>query len=172
MAFTHHDYIIVGSCLGGSVWALRYMRILDGTITFKLGRSFINLLRRQLVSVFDDPAPASQAYMEEATDLAQRFADNVGGMAFSRVADILLGSPSTAHVLGGARMGSDASEGVLDHHHEVFGYPGPYVVDGSPVSANPGVNPSLTITALAERAMSFIPAKAACDHDSERDAAE
>ena len=57
-------------------------------------------------------------------------------------------------------MGRDASDGVIDTCHQVFGYPGLYVIDGSAVSANPGVNPSLTITALAERAMSFIPAKA------------
>lgn len=56
-------------------------------------------------------------------------------------------------------MGRDASDGVIDTSHQVFGYPGLYVIDGSAVSANPGVNPSLTITALAERAMSFIPAK-------------
>jgi len=56
-------------------------------------------------------------------------------------------------------MGSSRKEGVIDHRHRVFGYPGLFVVDGSAVSANPGVNPSLTITAMAERAMSFIPPK-------------
>ena len=56
-------------------------------------------------------------------------------------------------------MGASREEGVIDHRHRVFGYPGLFVVDGSAVSANPGVNPSLTITALAERAMSFIPSK-------------
>jgi cholesterol oxidase len=62
--------------------------------------------------------------------------------------------------LGGACIGKTAEDGVIDDNHEVFGYPGLYVVDGSSVSANPGVNPSLTITALAERAMSRIPARA------------
>jgi cholesterol oxidase len=57
-------------------------------------------------------------------------------------------------------MGASAAEGVIDRDHRVFGYEGLYVVDGSAVSANPGVNPSLTITALAERAMSRIPAAA------------
>ena len=56
-------------------------------------------------------------------------------------------------------MGKDADHGVIDHQHRVFGYQGLYVMDGSAVSANPGVNPSLTISALAERAMSFIPSK-------------
>jgi cholesterol oxidase len=68
-----------------------------------------------------------------------------------------LGTPSTAHILGGACMGADASEGVIAPDHQVHGYPGLYVIDGAAVSANPGVNPSLTITALAERAMRLIP---------------
>ncbi len=75
--------------------------------------------------------------------------------------ETLLGVPSTAHILGGACMGADPGEGVIDADHRLFGYDGLYVIDGSAVSANPGVNPSLTITALAERAMSRIPAKSA-----------
>src|SRR5690606_31379034 len=67
--------------------------------------------------------------------------------------------PTTAHILGGCCMGANASEGVIDHEHRVFNYPGLFVVDGSAISANPGVNPSLTILALAERAMSRIAAK-------------
>jgi cholesterol oxidase len=54
-------------------------------------------------------------------------------------------------------MGADPDEGVIDAQHRVHGYPGLFVIDGSAISANPGVNPSLTITALAERAMTFIP---------------
>ncbi len=66
----------------------------------------------------------------------------------------------TAHILGGAVVADGPEQGVIDHRHEVFGYPGLYVVDGSAVPANLGVNPSLTITALVERAMSWMPAKA------------
>ena len=55
-------------------------------------------------------------------------------------------------------MGASAREGVIDHRHRDFNYDGLYVIDGAAISANPGVNPSLTITALAERAMSFVPA--------------
>jgi cholesterol oxidase len=73
--------------------------------------------------------------------------------------ETLLGIPTTAHILGGCPMGGGPERGVIDHRHRVFGYEGLYVVDGSAISANPGVNPSLTITALAERAMTFIPAK-------------
>ena len=70
-----------------------------------------------------------------------------------------MGIPSTAHILGGACIGASPEAGVIDHTHEAYHYPGLYVIDGAAVSANPGVNPSLTITAMAERAMSFIPAK-------------
>jgi cholesterol oxidase len=75
--------------------------------------------------------------------------------------ETVLGIPTTAHILGGCAMGDRPETGVIDHQHRVFGHPGLYVVDGSAVSANPGVNPSLTICALAERAMTFIPARAA-----------
>ena len=81
----------------------------------------------------------------------------MGGVVSSLFSESLLGTPTTAHILGGACMDQDADEGVIDAEHRVFGYPGLYVIDGSAVSANPGVNPSLTITALAERAMSRIP---------------
>jgi cholesterol oxidase len=69
----------------------------------------------------------------------------------------VLGTPTTAHILGGACMGDSAASGVIDARHQLYGYPGLYVIDGSAISANPGVNPSLTITALAERAMGLIP---------------
>ena len=77
----------------------------------------------------------------------------------SMATETLMGIPSTAHILGGCVMGADAESGVIDDRHRVFGYDDLYVIDGSAVSANPGVNPSLTITAMAERAMSFIPPK-------------
>ena len=65
----------------------------------------------------------------------------------------------TAHLLGGCHMGASHETGVIDTQHQVFGYPGLYVVDGSVISANEGINPSLTIAALAERCMSLIPDK-------------
>jgi cholesterol oxidase len=77
----------------------------------------------------------------------------------SLFSETLLGIPSTAHILGGCCMGASPQEGVIDTSHQVFGYPGLYVVDGAAVSANPGVNPSLTITAMAERALSQVPSK-------------
>ena len=66
---------------------------------------------------------------------------------------------TTSHILGGCNIGADRSTGVVDSNLEVFGYPGLYVIDGSAIPANVGVNPSLTITALAERAINRIPQK-------------
>ena len=85
------------------------------------------------------------------------FAEPTGGTIMSPFAESLFGIPTTAHILGGCPMGASPDTGVIDSQHRVFNYPGLYVVDGAAVSANPGVNPSLTITALAERAMSLIP---------------
>ena len=73
--------------------------------------------------------------------------------------EAMLGIPTTAHILGGATMGSNAEEGVIDAQHRVFNYQNMWICDGSAISANPGVNPSLTITALTERAMARIPSK-------------
>ena len=82
------------------------------------------------------------------------------------IVESLLNIPSTAHILGGVPFGRDAAEGVVSLDCEVHNYPGLYVVDGSIMPANPGINPSLTIAALAEYAMSRIPAK---DGDRVRD---
>ncbi|MEZ4287559.1 MAG: GMC family oxidoreductase [Polyangiales bacterium] len=115
------------------------------------------------VSQLDESGRAPLAFMKEATDIATRFAKKVKGVTMTLLTETMLGVPSTAHILGGACMGKDAEHGVIDAQHRVFGYDGLYVIDGSSVSANPGVNPSLTITALAERAMSFIAEKHASD---------
>jgi cholesterol oxidase len=138
---------------------LLYMRTIEGTLRMKLGREWRTGYRRGLVTEVDDPSQAPSAFMEEATDLAERFADKVNGVPTTLLTETLLGVPSTAHILGGACMGDSAETGVINASHEVFNYPGLYVIDGSAISANPGVNPSLTITTLAERAMSLIPSK-------------
>lgn len=142
-------------------WAKRtqillYMRTLEGTLRMKLGRGLYTGFRRGLVTEVDDPSQAPSAFMKEATDLAESFADKVQGVTGTILSETLLGVPSTAHILGGACMGASEETGVIDRNHEVFNYPGMYVIDGSAISANPGVNPALTITALAERAMSLI----------------
>ncbi|MEJ7727586.1 MAG: GMC family oxidoreductase [Polyangiaceae bacterium] len=139
---------------------LLYMRTLEGTLSLRLGRNAWTAFREGLVTRLDDPAAAPKAFMPEATDLARRLADNVGGVAVRQLTETRRGVASPPPLLGGACMGADAGSGVIDSDHRVFGYPGLWVVDGAAVSANPGVNPSLTITALAERAMSRIPPKA------------
>jgi len=135
---------------------LLYMRAEEGTIHLGLRRRF-PWSRPRLVSIAPPGSTPPGAFFPEATALARRIATQVGGVAVGMITEVFRGVPSTAHILGGACMGADAQEGVIDANHEVFGYPGLYVVDGSAVSANPGVNPSLTITALAERAMEGIP---------------
>jgi cholesterol oxidase len=140
---------------------LLYMRTLESTLSLRRGRSAWTAFRQGLVTQLAEGAPAPTAFLPEATDLAERFAQKVGGVTMTLLTETLLGVPSTAHILGGACMGASADEGVIDADHEVFGYPGLYVVDGAAVSANPGVNPSLTITALAERAMARVPPRAA-----------
>ncbi len=129
---------------------LLYMRSLEGSLRLKRGR--FGGLRSALAE-----GPAPTASIPEATELARLYAEEVDGVVGSLITETLLGIPSTAHVLGGAGMGAGPDRGVIGADHQVHGYPGLYVVDGAAVSANPGVNPSLTITALAERAMSLIP---------------
>ena len=77
----------------------------------------------------------------------------------SMVTEILFDVPGTAHILGGCPMAAAPEQGVVDSRHRVFGYQNLYVCDGSVIAANLGVNPSLTICALTERAMTFIPPK-------------
>lgn len=99
---------------------------------------------------------APRAAIPEATEVGESMARDVGGYPVSFVMETLAGTPTTAHVLGGCVMGDGPDTGVIGPDHQVWNYPGLYVIDGSAISANPGVNPSLTITALAERALTKI----------------
>jgi len=136
--------------------ALLFMRTQEGFLRLSHGRTPFPGRDSRLVSRPGE-GPLPTASIPEATELAEAYAREVDGHVGSLLTETVLGIPTTAHILGGACMGKDKEEGVIDLQHRVFGYDGLYVVDGSTVSANPGVNPSLTITALAERAMSFIP---------------
>ncbi|MGW0423922.1 GMC family oxidoreductase N-terminal domain-containing protein [Streptomyces sp. NPDC003015] len=93
-----------------------------------------------------------------ASEAASAIAADINGFAGSNVGE-LMGAPLTAHFLGGCPIGSSRETGVIDPYHRLYGHPGISVVDGAAVSANLGVNPSLTITAQAERAMSYWPNK-------------
>ncbi|WP_018382486.1 GMC oxidoreductase [Wenjunlia vitaminophila] len=95
-------------------------------------------------------------WIPEGQRTAEIIAEDIGGFAGGTVGDVF-NIPMTAHFLGGCPIGTDAEHGVIDPYHRVHGHPGVHVVDGSAVSANLGVNPSLTITAQAERAMSLWP---------------
>ncbi|HEX5691039.1 MAG TPA: GMC family oxidoreductase, partial [Roseiflexaceae bacterium] len=135
-------------------WAKRttillVMQTEDNRIRLRLGRSLLTLLRRGLVSRPDDDhaIPSSIPIGHHVT---RRFAEITGGIPSGTINEALLNVPMTAHILGGCPFGSDANEGVVDLTCQVHNYPGLYVVDGSIVPANPGVNPSLTIAALAE----------------------
>ncbi|MBM7117934.1 GMC oxidoreductase [Archangium primigenium] len=138
---------------------LLYMRTLDGHLRMRRGRGVLTGGRSGLMTALQ-AGPAPTAHMPEATDLARRVADKLEGLPMTLASETLMGIPTTAHILGGCCMGDSPETGVIDSQHRLFGYPGLYVIDGSAISANPGVNPSLTITALAERAMSFVPARA------------
>lgn len=97
------------------------------------------------------------AYIQEANDAAREMAHKVNGIPQSAITEVLFNSPVSAHLIGGCTMGKNINEGVIDKYHRVFGYKNMYVIDGSSIPANLSVNPSLTITAMAERAMSYIP---------------
>jgi len=132
---------------------LLVMQTIDGALRFKLKRRWFWPFTRLLCTEGEripTNIPAANAFAEKA-------AAAFGGTAITSTSEILFDLPMTAHCIGGCVMGKDASAGVIDSQHRVFGYDNLYVVDGAAVAANLGVNPSLTITALAERAMGFIP---------------
>jgi cholesterol oxidase len=105
-----------------------------------------------------DPEKPNPTFIPVANEAAEWLAKRTGGIAQSSMTEALLNVPTTAHILGGAVIGHGPEDGVVDARQRVFGYENLLVCDGSAVPANVGVNPSLTITALAEHAMSEIPA--------------
>ncbi len=102
-------------------------------------------------------------FIPEAVEAARHAADIMGGDAFGSVNEALLNTPVTAHILGGCVIGGSPEEGVIDPYQRVYGHPGLHVADGSAISANLGVNPSLTITTQTERAMAFWPNRGDAD---------
>lgn len=137
---------------------LLFMQTVENRMRMKLGRSIFTLGRKGLVSERSKNAPIP-AVIEAGSGVLMRFAEMVNGVPQTSINEVLMNTPSTAHILGGCGIAADESTGVIDVNHQVFNYPGMYVVDGSVMPANLGVNPSLTITAMAERAMSRIAAK-------------
>ncbi len=129
------------------------MQAIDGHLDMRWERHVYWPFRKFLVSRGQRVA----TFIPQANEFAEKFARMAGGTAMSMLPEILFDVPGTAHCLGGAVIGGTPGDGVVDYRNRVFGYKNMYVCDGSVVAANLGVNPSLTIAALTERAMSFIP---------------
>jgi len=110
----------------------------------------------------NDSLTPNATYIPAANEVARRIAENNGGIAGGHIGD-LVNAPFTAHFVGGCVIGDSVSNGVIDPYHRLFNYPTMHVVDGASVTANLGVNPSLTITAQAERAFSMWPNKGEAD---------
>jgi cholesterol oxidase len=134
-----------------STSVLLFMQHLDSTL--KIKRGWINSY-----TTVDKGEPPT-AFIKEAHEIAKVHAKITNSKSQVMSLETLTGIPSTAHILGGAVMGATKEEGVIDAENKIFDYPNLYVIDGSMISANLGVNPSLTITALAEHAISLIPQK-------------
>ncbi len=143
-----------------NVTIILVMQRADNRMRFRMGRSIFTLFRRGMVA---EAVPGYEvpAQVRGSHELAREFARRTDGIPLGSLGENLLGLPTTAHILGGAPMGADATSGVIDERFEVHNYPGLFIVDGSVVPGNPGVNPSLTITALAEYAMSKVQPKSA-----------
>ena len=139
---------------------LLVMQVTDNDLRLVLKRSWFWPFRRSLSSAPSEVREMhNPSYIPIANDMARRVAKKIGGWPASAINEVLLDIPTTAHILGGAPIGSDPQNAVCDSQNRVFGSPGLYVIDGSAIPVNLGVNPALSITALAEHAMSLIPVK-------------
>ena len=134
------------------------MQNVDSSIKVFMKRGIFG---NKLTSINDSEHP-NATYIPAANETIKKVAENYGGIAAGTVGD-LIGAPFTAHFVGGCVIGTDENSGVIDPYHRVYNYPTLHVVDGSTITANLGVNPSLTITAQAERAFAMWPNKGESD---------
>ncbi len=141
-----------------NVTILLVMQHADNRMRLRIGRGLFTLFKRGMVTQ-PEPGYEIHAQVTGSHELTREFAKRTDGVALGSIGENLLGLPTTAHILGGAPMGEDITQGVVDENFEVHGYPGLFIIDGSIMPGNPGVNPSLTIAALAEYAMSKIKAR-------------
>jgi cholesterol oxidase len=143
---------------GRRTFGLLVMQTEDNKMRVHYGRHIRTLFRRNLLSSRDEsqPIPVEIPVSHNVTRL---MAEELSGDPVGNVAEGLLNMPITAHILGGSPIGEELSEGVVGMDFQVHGYPGLYIIDGSVIPANPGLNPTLTITAMAEFAISKIPPK-------------
>ena len=149
---------------------MKYFRLLFGknwstnTTILLVMQTFDNSMRMAYSSIRgmyikNDGPEKVPAYIESGQNVMHRFAEKVNGTAGNGILEVMFDLTTTAHIMGGCPMGTTAEEGVVNHEFKAFGYPDMYVLDGSIIPCNLGVNPSLTITALSEYAMSCIPKK-------------
>jgi cholesterol oxidase len=141
-----------------NVTILLIMQHVDNHMKFRIGRSPLTLFRRGLVAE-SETDHAISARVDAGHDVTRDFAKRINGVSLGSITENVFNLPTTAHILGGAPIGQNAAEGVVNENFEVHNYEGLYIIDGSIMPANPGVNPSLTITALAEYAMSKVQRK-------------
>jgi cholesterol oxidase len=138
---------------------LLVMQSLDNSITVLRKRTRFGFGKLTSVQGEGEPNPT---WIPVANQAARRLAENVDGLAGGTWGD-LMNIPMTAHFIGGCAIGTTPEAGVIDPYHRLFGHDGLHVIDGSALSANLGVNPSLSITALAERAASLWPNRGEAD---------
>ncbi|HWH46148.1 MAG TPA: GMC family oxidoreductase, partial [Thermoleophilaceae bacterium] len=134
---------------------LLVMQTLDNAIALRPKRTRLGGMR---LETEQDPLRPNPTFIPVANQAAEWIAERTGGVAQSSVMEALLNVPTTAHILGGAVIAASPEKGVVDSRLRVFGYDNLMVCDGAAIPANVGVNPSLTIAALAEHAMSHVPA--------------
>ena len=135
------------------------MQTLDNSITVRPKRTLLGRVKLTSAPGHGEPSPT---WIPAANEAMRRIAAKIGGFPLNSVGE-MVDIPMTAHLLGGCVIGDSPDTGVIDAYHRVYGHPGLHVVDGSAVSANLGVNPALTITAQAERAMALWPNKDGSD---------
>jgi len=136
---------------------LLVMQTLDNRMRLKLTRRPWSFFQPVMTTGRQPGVKDVPAYIPIANQVARMFAQRIGGVPQSSINEVLLNIPTTAHILGGCSIAADVNHGVVDAQQMIFGYEGLYVCDGSVIPANLGVNPSLTITAMTERAMSLVP---------------
>ena len=137
---------------------LLVMQPIDNYLKLELKRSWKTLWTKQVNSNLATNNPI-KSRIKSGDDLIHKISKENNGTSTTTYMDSLYGIPTTAHILGGCKMGKNIKSAVVNEDLEVFNYPGLYVIDGSVIPSNLGVNPSLTITALAEYGMSKIPHK-------------
>lgn len=160
MAVRHPSHVV--RLLGAYHWSRRTMIILvmqtlDNSLKLRPKKNIIGGGWR--LSTEEDPVNPNPRFIPAANKAAELAAKRINGVPQSSIFEVLFNIPTTAHILGGAVIGKDANSGVIDHNNRVFGYENLLVCDGAAMPANPGVNPSLTITAISEHAMATVPAK-------------